>query len=150
MIVKQNWKWMIPILVILAVAMTGSVWARGSAGDFDDAWGRRFDDQSQFRDSSRDQTTRNGNDAINRLRYWNEIAINTSGLDHTPWRRVRAASSGSNWVPGDQAARWRSSRSECLMQLMRLSAGIEATPVFLRSPAAPPSMRPLHRRRTIR
>ncbi|MDC4204685.1 MAG: vanadium-dependent haloperoxidase [Candidatus Manganitrophus sp.] len=111
MIVKQNWKWMIPILVILAVAMTGSVWARGSAGDFDDAWGRRFDDQSQFRDSSRDQTTRNGNDAINRLRYWNEIAINTSGLDHTP------VAPGESRVFGEQLGPGRSSRALAIVQI---------------------------------
>ncbi|WDT74071.1 MAG: vanadium-dependent haloperoxidase [Candidatus Manganitrophus sp.] len=111
MIVKQSWKWMIPTLVILAVAMTGSVWARGSAGDFDDAWGRRFDDQSQFRDSSRDQTTRNGNDAINRLRYWNEIAINTSGLDHTP------VAPGESRVFGEQLGPGRSSRALAIVQI---------------------------------
>ena len=111
MIVKQNWKWIIPTLVILTAAVTGPVWARGSAGDFGDAWGGRFDDQSQFRDSSRDQITRGGNDAINRLRYWNEIAINTSGLDHTP------VAPGESRVFGEQLGPGRSSRAMAIVHI---------------------------------
>jgi hypothetical protein len=46
-----------------------------------------------------------GNDTLKRLRYWNEIAINTSGLDHTP------VAPGESRVFGEQLGPGRSSRA---------------------------------------
>src|SRR5262245_5399747 len=69
----------------LVFAMTGSfgTWAQEKSRTAESVWGpnfhvsRRVEFQQRF-------PFRHGSSSLRRLKHWNEIAINASGLDHTP------------------------------------------------------------------
>lgn len=54
--------------------------AHGPAGDFADAWSRRYHARPTFPQGH----TQHGDALTDWLRHWNEIAVDASGLDHTP------------------------------------------------------------------
>jgi hypothetical protein len=106
MIVKQNRKWIISTLIILTLSLPGSAWA----SDFEEVWGKSFN-VTQFRDSSTNQTIWQVNDTLNRLRYWNEVATNTTGIDHTP------VTPGESRLFGEQLGPGRSSRALAIVHI---------------------------------
>ncbi|HEY0460986.1 MAG TPA: phosphatase PAP2 family protein [Pyrinomonadaceae bacterium] len=110
MIEKQNSKLLVLTLTILVMGLTGFVWAQSGSRNADEVWGQRYKTQSQARVLSRHQTPR-GENALARLRHWNEIAINASGLDHTP------LAPGETRVFGEQLGPGRSSRAMAIVHI---------------------------------
>src|SRR5215470_18897805 len=73
--------WLLSALALLATtALTVPAWGRGFDGGHRDALGPRFEGAPQARDEARKRTDRRGADTLDRLRRWNEIAIDASGL----------------------------------------------------------------------
>ena len=107
---KQNWKLVIPTLAILILSLTGSTWSQESSRRADEAWGPRYGTATQTRALSRHSRPR-GEDTMARLRHWNEIAINASGLDHTP------VAPGESRVFGEQLGPGRSSKAMAVVHI---------------------------------
>ena len=59
---------------------------------------------------------RQGTAAIDTLRYWNEVAVNASGLDHTP------PAPGENRETGEQLGPGRSSRAMAIVHIAMFDA----------------------------
>src|SRR3989475_5518763 len=70
------------LLGTLALGLPSRAGADGFPGGFGEVFGPRFGARSNLRDLR--QHRRPGAGAMDRLRHWNEIAIDASGLDHTP------------------------------------------------------------------
>jgi hypothetical protein len=106
MVKKFKRTWNVSILSILVLSMTALVWASPFSSDgFRDAWGARYNAQS---DTPNDSAPRPGTD---RLQHWNEIAINASGLDHTP------PAPGDNRVFGENLGPGRASRAMAIVHI---------------------------------
>ena len=84
MLVQQNHQWMMYTLVMLLLALTAPAWAEEFPGGVHDARGPRFEAAPSLRIAPRLRGTRRGAEARRRLHCWSEIAINTSGIGHTP------------------------------------------------------------------
>src|SRR6266513_4653132 len=65
---------------------------------------------------------------LDSLHRWNVIAINATGLDHTPVAPGRTAFSENSSDPGVLAGQWRLSTSQCSTRLMRSLAVTPVTP----------------------
>jgi hypothetical protein len=86
------------------------VWSQqGFGGGVREALGPRFHRAPALRDAPR--PARRGADTLNRLRYWNEVAIDASGLDHTPVQPGEARVFGEQLGPG------RSSRAMAIVHI---------------------------------
>src|SRR5262245_23642983 len=93
--------WIFSALALLATtALTFPSWGRGFDGGHRDALGPRFEGAPQARDGARKRTDRRGADTLERLRRWNEIAIDASGLDHTPVKPGETRVFGEQLGPG--------------------------------------------------
>ena len=88
-----------------------SAWAEGFPRGHRDALGPRFEAAPQLRDGARHRAPRRGADTLERLLRWNQIAIDASGLDHTPVR------SGEARVFGEQLGPGRSSRAIAIVHI---------------------------------
>ncbi len=73
------------VLVLALLGLGGSAPASGDGGrrESNEAWGPRFERSERAR-TTRQRPRGRGNDATSRIRHWNAIAIDASGLDHTP------------------------------------------------------------------
>ena len=97
------------LLGTLALGLPGRAGADGFPGGFGEVFGPRFGARSNLRDLG--QHRRPGAGAIDRLRHWNEIAIDASGLDHTP------VPPGDSRVFGEQVGPGRSSRAMAIVHI---------------------------------
>jgi len=107
MITKFNSKWVAPTLMILFVGIAVSVQAQGTRGGHHEALGPRFEAAPYLSEAS-GIAPRSGLDTIHR---WNEIAINASGLDHTPVRH------GEKRAFGEQLGPTRASRAMAIVHI---------------------------------
>jgi hypothetical protein len=97
------------LLGMLAAGLpVGSAGAQGFGGGLVDAFGPRFGTRPGLRDL-RWRRRHRGPGALERLRHWNEVAIDASGLDHTP------AAAGDSRVFGEQLGPCRSSRAMAIV-----------------------------------
>jgi hypothetical protein len=87
--------------------------ARSMERDF---LGPRFKNHPWVRDVPRVRPRRRFSGAADTLRYWNEIAIDASGLDHTP------AEPGENRVFGEQLGPGRASRAMAIVHIAMFDA----------------------------
>src|SRR2546428_12075552 len=71
------------LLGMLALGLPVSAGAEGFPGGLRDAYGPRFGPRLGLRDLG-DRRRRHGAGAAGNLRHWNELAVDASGLDHTP------------------------------------------------------------------
>jgi hypothetical protein len=71
------------LLGMLALGLPVSAAAQGFPGGLQDALGSRFGARPNLRDLRLRRPGR-GAGALERVRHWNEVAIDTSGVDHTP------------------------------------------------------------------
>ena len=110
MIGKQNWKLIVSTLAILALCLTGFVWAQRGSRSASEAWGPRYKSARPSKPKSR-RPRPGRDDTLARLRHWNEIAINASGLDHTP------VAPGENRVFGEQLGPGRSSKTMAIVHI---------------------------------
>ena len=96
---------------VAAFATATSAWAEGFPRGHRDALGPRFEAAPQLRDTARHRPPRRGADSLERLLRWNQIAIDASGLDHTP------VPPGETRVFGEQLGPGRSSRAIAIVHI---------------------------------
>src|SRR5213083_1995580 len=99
---------LIPVLAVLA-------WARGVPGGVGDAWGPFYKASAQPRAPST-YSPQQGTASTRWVRRWNEIAIDASGLDHTP------VAPGENRVFGEQFGPGRASRAMAIVHIAMFDA----------------------------
>ncbi len=99
----------VPIALLFGAA--SSSFADGFAGGFRDALGPRFDAISNLHIAPTRRPSTFPFDPGATLRYWNQIAINASGLDHTP------VAPGETRVFGEQFGPGRSSRAMAIVHI---------------------------------
>ena len=96
---------------IFASLLFPQAWADGFTGGFADAFGPRFAASPTARIAPVRHKRAHAEDAETTLRYWNEVAINASGLDHTP------VAPGEARVFGEQLGPGRSSRAMAIVHI---------------------------------
>lgn len=95
--------------VVIALLTAVSVFSQTPGRTADEAWGQLYKG-SNARILSREAPP-HGENAADRLRHWNEIAVNASGLDHTP------VAAGESRVFGEQLGPGRSSRAMAIVHI---------------------------------
>jgi len=116
-------------LILVALSAAASIAAQGGA-DFRAAWGERFRERDDHvRRSFRPSP------GTSRLRHWNEIAVDASGLDHTP------VPPGEDRVFGEALGPGRASRAMAIVHIAifeamnAIAGGYDS---YLGLPPAPP------------
>ena len=104
----------VSIVLLFSAASPSS--ADGFNGAFRDALGPRFEAVANLRITPARRDNASPIDPGATLRYWNQIAINASGLDHTP------LSSGESRVFGEQFGPGRSSRAMAIVHIAMFDA----------------------------
>jgi hypothetical protein len=107
MIVKRKRRFIVSIAAVLTLNLAASAGAGGFQGGVREALGPRFDASPRRHQASRHRPGA----GVDSVRDWNEIAINASGLDHTP------VASGENRVFGEQLGPGRSSRAMAIVHI---------------------------------
>ena len=102
------------LVALAAIATTAR--AEGFPHGHRDALGPRFEAAPQLRDGIRHRPPRRGTDALERLLRWNQIAVDASGLDHTP------VQPGETRVFGEQLGPGRSSRAMAIVHIAMFDA----------------------------
>src|SRR5436190_2102602 len=89
--------------LLLLFTMSSPVFAAGPAGSFHQVWGPKFHRQQP--------PAPNSKLLLDRVHRWNQIAINATGLDHTP------VAPGENRVFGEQLGPGRASRAMAIVHI---------------------------------
>ena len=97
--------------VLVALASPQWVSAEGSRGGFDDAFGSRFHPDARQDQPKSKHRPRHGFDRAAGVRHWNQIAVDASGLDHTP------VALGETRVFGEQLGPGRAARAMAIVHL---------------------------------
>jgi hypothetical protein len=95
---------------LLLFAISSTAFARGPAGTFRDFYGPEFHRQPAA------SSNKNPKAASDVLHHWNQIAIDASGLDHTP------VAPGENRTFGEQLGPGRSSRAMAIVHIAMFDA----------------------------
>ena len=90
---------------LLLFAISSTAFARGPGGTFRDVYGPKFHRQPSA------SSNKNPNAASDVLHRWNQIAIDATGLDHTP------VAPGENRVFGEQLGPGRASRAMAIVHI---------------------------------
>jgi PAP2 superfamily protein len=96
------------LLGMLALGLPVRAGADGFPGGLRDAFGPRFGARPGLRDL-RDQRRRHGAGETEHLRHWHEVALDATGLDHTP------PAPGDGRVFGEQLGPGRASRAMAIV-----------------------------------
>jgi PAP2 superfamily len=99
------------LAIILMMAVPHVSPAEGLRNGFQDAFGQRFGSQPGAVSPSVRHRPRNGFDRAQIVRQWNQVAIDASGMDHTP------IATGENRTFGEQLGPGRSSRAMAMVHL---------------------------------
>jgi hypothetical protein len=102
-------------VIVFIFSFTGVLWAQGFPRGHRDALGPRYDAAPG---GSHSQIPRTHHISVDSVRRWNEIAINASGLDHTP------VAIGESRVFGEQYGPTRSSRAMAIVHIAIFDAVI--------------------------
>jgi membrane-associated phospholipid phosphatase len=97
--------------MLFTLAALQGVQAEGLRGGFDDAFGPQFHPGTSSAQADAKQGPRHALDRAVVVRHWNQIALNASGLDHTP------VAQGENRVFGEQLGPGRSSRAMAILHV---------------------------------
>jgi hypothetical protein len=89
--------------VLFVLASPQGVSAEGSRGGFDDAFGPRFSPDARPDLPKSKHRPRHGFDRASGVRHWNQIAVDASGLDHTPVASEETRVFGEQLGPGRAA-----------------------------------------------
>ena len=102
--------WLIGMIAVTVVmlSLAPQTSAQGFPGGTEEALGTKFKD-SGHRPAPR--PPRRGSDALDVLRHWNDIAIDASGLDHTP------VGPGETRIFGEQLGPGRASRAMAIVHI---------------------------------
>ncbi len=98
-------------VILFALASPQGLSAEGLRGGFDDAFGPRFSPDARPAPPDLKHRSRHGFDRANVVRRWNQIAIDASGLDHTP------VASGETRLFGEQLGPGRAARAMAIVHL---------------------------------
>lgn len=99
------------LVLSLMVLNTPAVFAQWTVESYGSAWGPLYSPLLRSSGSVDRNAAPPGVDPLGRLRYWNEVAVNTSGLDHTP------VAPGESRVFGEQLGPGRSSRAMAIVHI---------------------------------
>ncbi len=110
MIVKRSRNSIVPLLTILSLTFATAAWADGFPGGVGHALGPQYDAGPQ-RSAAPKHPAPHGIGATSWVRHWNEMAINASGLDHTP------VAPGEDRVFGEQFGPGRASRAMAIVHI---------------------------------
>ena len=99
------------VAVLFMLASPQGLFAEGLRGGFEDAFGPRFHPDARSAQPDSRHRPRHGFDRAGSVRDWNRIAIDASGLDHTP------VAQGETRVFGEQLGPGRSSRAMAIVHL---------------------------------
>ncbi len=97
-------------LALLTISIATFSAAQGAGVDFRDFWGPRYRAQPQT-DAPAKHAKQHPNAPVGWVRHWNEMAINASGLDHTP------VALGESRIFGEQLGPARSSRAMAIVHI---------------------------------
>ena len=105
-------------LVLIVSGLSVGTWAHGSPRTFRQVWGRLYEPQDTPPDAALlKKHAAPGADTMHRLKHWNKVAIDTSGLDHTP-----LAPGETDRVYAEQLGPGRSSRAMAIVHLAMFEA----------------------------
>lgn len=109
--IRRRWQ----ALTVFAVFVVASLGAFGNLAqqksrNLESAWGPRYSSSRNIEQPERHPFLPNGN-SLNRIKHWNEVAINASGLDHTP------VQPGETRVFGEQLGPGRASRAMAIVHI---------------------------------
>jgi hypothetical protein len=107
---QHHFTLIVTVAGVLALVASTPVWSDGFV-DLNDALGPRFEHSPKSRELPRHRPNRHGEESTKTVRYWNEIAMNTTGLDHTP------VAEGENRVFGEQFGPLRASRAMAIVHI---------------------------------
>ena len=107
---KRHRKGILATVSLLVLSLAVPVWGGEFSRGINDALGPRYKAVPQFH-PVRKRPPRHEVGPLARLHHWNEIAINTSGLDHTP------VATGEQRVFGEQYGPTRASRAMAIVHI---------------------------------
>ncbi len=107
---RANGRLFVPAIAMIALIVTFSGLAQEGARSFNKIWGERYKPARQVQLPERKSFPRGGN-TLMRFHHWNEVAINASGLDHTP------IPPGEIRIFGEQLGPGRSSRAMAIVHI---------------------------------
>jgi hypothetical protein len=118
MTIKLNRKWVILTLAILALTVAVSAGKRQSLDKFSSFWGPlyTFTPQASPSGQTNDDLVHIANASRNMLVRWNRIAVDASGIDHTP------VAPGEKRVFGEQLGPCRAARAEAIVHIAMFEA----------------------------
>jgi len=99
------------LLAALSMGLPVPAWAARFPGGVRDVLGPQFDAVATLHKQRGRRRPRPGLGAMNRLRHWNQLAVDASGLDHTP------VAPGEDRVFGEQIGPGRSSRAMAIVHI---------------------------------
>jgi hypothetical protein len=111
MVAMRSRQQFLPALVSLMACLAASAWAQSLPDGFRRALGPRFQASPHGAPGPRHGRPPRGSDWGARVRYWNQVAIDASGLDHTP------VAPGEARVFGEQLGPGRSSRAMAILHI---------------------------------
>jgi hypothetical protein len=97
------------VLTTLVVSLVTLTWAQVPAGGFEQFWGSKYSYPTIDSFGARRSTLQP--DAVDVIHHWNQVAIDSSGLDHTP------VEAGDPRVFGEQLGPGRSSRAMAIVHI---------------------------------
>lgn len=111
----------VPLFAVLALAFTVSALAQEGGGRFNRVWGERYTPTKQTRirtpSAAHEQFNLNHRGTtLRRLVRWNNVAIDASGLDHTP------VAPGDPRIFGEQLGPGRSARAMAIVHIAMFDA----------------------------
>jgi hypothetical protein len=101
----------VTFVAIVLVVIPCSTRSQTGFSDFKEIWGPRYQVIPFIASPAASHPAQYGTRPANRIRHWNEIAINASGLDHTP------VAAGENRVFGEQYGPTRASRAMAIVHV---------------------------------
>jgi hypothetical protein len=107
---ERSARWIAGALATLALGMAAPVGAAEPVGSAEDAFGPFYRPAPRAHEGDRARARRGGG-ARERVRHWNEVAIDASGLDHTP------VGLGESRVFGEQFGPGRASRAMAIVHI---------------------------------
>ncbi|HEY7785143.1 MAG TPA: hypothetical protein VIB00_10475, partial [Pyrinomonadaceae bacterium] len=105
---KKVRKLSVVLLLITLVSGASGTLAQNKSQTHENVWGPKYRARSIVRER---QTFTHGGNTLNRLRRWNGIAIDASGLDHTP------VQPGEDRVFGEQVGPGRAARAMAIVHI---------------------------------
>lgn len=108
MIPNRKLKFAAPAAAALALSFAVSAWSQSNFRQTQELWGPRYNLPQQPLTVAKPGK---GGTPASRIQHWNQMAIDASGLDHTP------VAPGENRVFGEQVGPVRASRAIAMMQI---------------------------------